>query len=254
MKKSHVVLLSAVLVGFSTFAQEVALESKDFSTEAKEHPVTPVMVSIADPLQLPAQQVDDVTWNVSAFRWNLFYANCHEMTGFDLGLVARTGDKMTGFALETVNWVNTDLKGAQIGFLGNVVLNDAVGFQLGGLGNYVHGSFKGCQIAPFNFNGTFDGFQLGAFNWNKGVSTAFELGLANINVSELHGWSWGAVNYTERLYGLQLGVVNVVGDMGHGVQIGVFNGAARFQGVQIGVLNIIPAAPVPVLPFVNGNF
>ena len=42
--------------------------------------------------------------------------------------------------------------------------------------------------------------------------------------------------------------------MGHGVQIGVFNGAARFQGVQIGVLNIIPAAPVPVLPFVNGNF
>ena len=155
MKKSHVVLLSAVLVGFSTFAQEVALGSKDFSTEAKEHPVSPVMVSIADPLQLPAQQVDDVTWNVSAFRWNLFYANCHEMTGFDLGLVARTGDKMTGFALETVNWVNTDLKGAQIGFLGNVVLNDAVGFQLGGLGNYVHGSFKGCQIAPFNFNGTF---------------------------------------------------------------------------------------------------
>ena len=65
MKKSHVVLLSAVLVGFSTFAQEVALESKDFSTEAKEHPVTPVMVSIADPLQLPAPSLQAAQFHLS---------------------------------------------------------------------------------------------------------------------------------------------------------------------------------------------
>ena len=254
MKKSRLVLLSAALVGFSAFAQEVPVDSKDFSTEAKEHPVTPVMLSIADPLQYPTREIEDVSWSVKGFRWNLFYGNCHEMKGADIGFVAHTGDKMTGFALQTVDWVETDFKGAQIGFLGNVVLNDGVGFQLAGLGNYVHGAAKGCQIAPFNVNGAFDGFQLGAFNWNKGISTAFEIGVANINVSELHGWSWGAINYTERLYGLQLGLVNVVGEVGRGVQIGVFNGAAKFQGVQIGVLNIIPTAPVPVLPIINGNF
>lgn len=252
MKKSSLVLLSAVLVGLTATAKDLYTSNKDLYS-AKEHPVTGVMVSIADPIQFPRDN-DDVSWSVKGFRWNLFYGNCFEMVGFDLGLVARSCDKMKGCAIETVSWVESDFKGAEIGFLGNAVLNDATGFQLAGLGNYVHGAFTGCQIAPFNFNGTFDGFQLGAFNWDKGVCTALEIGAVNVNVSELHGWSVGAINYAERLYGVQIGAVNVVGDQGRGVQIGIFNGAAKFQGVQIGVLNVIANAQIPILPIVNGNF
>ncbi len=263
MKKSSLVLMLTIFASLMATAKDLdGAKAKDLYG-TKEHPTTPVMISIASPIQLPMVGGDDLSYSVVNrskychwlnLRWNLFYADCHEMVGIDLGMVARSVDKMSGFALESVSWVENNFTGAEIALMSNVVLGDALGFQLAGVGNYVNGAMKGAQIGLFNHNGTFEGFQTGLLNWDKGVCTAFEIGVGNVNTSELHGWSFGLVNYTERLYGLHLGLFNVVSDMGRGVQIGLLNGASKFQGVQIGLLNVIADSSLPVLPIVNGNF
>lgn len=246
MKKSSLVLVSVLLAGAAS-ARE-AVYSKDlYSPET--HPETPVVVSLADPVQLP-----QANYNVSGVRWDIFYGCNFTVKGFDFGLVGRVNDSFTGCSLTAANWVEGDVVGAQIGAVANVSRGNTTGFQTAAIVNYDHGVFTGCQLGLVNYDGTFNGVQLGGLNWDKGACYGLQLGAGNIAVSEFHGWSVGLVNYTERMSGLQFGVINVAGETGSGVQIGCFNGAPKFSGVQIGLLNVIGNAAIPVLPIVNGNF
>ncbi|MGN0854370.1 MAG: LA_2272 family surface repeat-containing protein [Kiritimatiellia bacterium] len=246
MNKSSLVLASVLLIG-SASAKEVVYGRDLYSPET--HPVTPVVISLADPVQLPRSN-----YNVTGFRWDIFYGNNFTVTGFDFGLVGHVDGSFTGLALTAASWVEGDATGAELGLLDNVVRGNAVGFQGAGLVNYNHGSLAGFQFALVNIDGTFNGVQFGGLNWDKGVCYGLQLGFANVAVSEFHGWSVGPMNYAERMAGLQFGLVNVVGEMGRGLQIGLFNGAPKYSGIQIGLLNVIGNAAVPVLPVVNGNF
>ena len=240
MKKLSLVLFS-VSIAFAATARDL------YSPE--EHPVTPVQIAFADPLEIP-----QANWNVYGLRYNIFFAQSFKVIGLDLGLVGRCRDTFIGAAFETANWVEGDAVGAQFGAAGNVVAGNATGFQLAGVVNYNRGLFTGMQIAPINNDGTFLGLQLGAVNWDKSICIGCQIGAVNADLNEFHGVSLGAVNWTGRLQGCQIGAVNVVSEFGNGCQIGIFNAAPKFQGLQIGLLNVIGSGELPILPFVNGSF
>lgn len=246
MKKSSLVLASVLFIG-SASAKEVVYGKDLYSAET--HPETPVVISLADPVQFPQSN-----YNVKGFRWDIFYGNNFSVTGFDFGLVGHVNDSFTGLALTAANWVEDDVTGAELGLICNVVRGNAVGYQGAGIVNYNHGIFTGFQTGLVNLDGAFNGVQFGGLNWDKGLCYGLQLGCVNVAVSEFHGWSVGFLNYAERATGLQLGLVNVVGETGHGIQLGIFNGAPKFSGLQIGLLNVIGNAALPVLPIVNGNF
>lgn len=241
MKKSSLVVLSLAIAG--------AASARDLYS-SEDHPVTFVELGIATPIQLPLSN-----WSVNGLRWNLIYGESFDLYGLDLGLVGYNLGKMVGLQLmAAADWVDSDMEGVQFGGIANVVCGNAAGLQLGGVVNYTRGDFAGAQIAPVNFNGTFYGFQAGVFNYDKGISWGLQLGLANADVNEFHGWAVGAVNYAERMHGLQLGVINLAAESGRGVQIGVFNGAASYNGIQIGLLNVIANGELPIMTILNARF
>ena len=246
MKKTSMVLVSMLLAG--AVSAEEAVYGRDLYS-AETHPMTPVVISLADPIQFPQDN-----YNVVGLRWDIFYGNNFTVTGLDFGLVGRVNDSFTGLALDAASWVEGDAVGAQLSGLANIVKGNATGLQIGSVVNYNHGVFTGAQAGLVNYDGTLAGLQLGGLNWDKGICYGLQVGAGNVSVNEVRGWSLGVMNYTERLTGLQLGVFNIAGEIGSGLQIGCFNGAPKFSGLQIGILNVIGNAAVPVLPFVNGNF
>jgi len=241
MKKSSLVVLSLAIAG--------AASARDLYSP-EEHPVTPLELGIATPVQLPP-----ANWDVYGLRWNLIYGESHNVYGLDLGLVGCNQLKMVGLQLmAAVDWVEGDMAAVQFGGIANAVFGNASGVQLGGIVNYTRGEFAGVQFAPINYDGTFYGFQAGLFNYVKGISWGLQLGFANSAVNEFHGWSVGAVNFAARMHGLQLGLINLADESGRGVQIGIFNGAANYNGIQIGLLNVIDNGELPIMPVLNARF
>lgn len=243
MKKIGYAVLSAALVTCAAVAKD-----KDL-TNTEAHSTTPLQIGIADPIQYPRSNCI-----VEGLRLNMFYGASFAVYGVDLGLVGVCRDKMTGAALQAANWVDNDFCGAQAGLLFNVVNGDTTGVQFGLLLNNDRGSVWGVQAASLNVAGSLFGVQGGFINWDKSLSQGFQLGLVNIDLNEFDGCSASLVNYADSFTGLQLGLLNVVSKDGSGVQFGLLNAADTFSGVQLGLLNLIGNAPVPVLPFINGNF
>lgn len=221
-----------------------------YSAHEDDHPVSPIAVAIASPLQLPF-----ANYNVYGLRLNAIYAESFETIGADIGLVGYNRDKFTGVQGQgAVAWVDGNMTGAQLSGIANVVCGNATGVQFGSIVNYTRGDFAGAQLAAINYNGTFYGFQLGAFNYDQGVCWGLQVGLANSNINEYRGWSIGAVNFTERCNGFQLGMINILAASGRGVQLGIFNAASQYSGIQIGLLNIIENGALPIMPFLNAQF
>ncbi len=207
-------------------------------------------VSLATPVQLPSAD-----WTVKGLRLNLIYGESFGMYGLDLGLVGYTRDSGAGLSVYPgVNWTENDYTGLQLAGLSNVTCGNGAGLSLSGIVNYTRGRYTGGQIALINYDGEFLGAQIGGFNYDKGVCWGFQLGLANAAVNEYHGWSFGLVNYAERLYGFQFGGVNIAAENGRGIQLGLFNCAENFIGMQIGLLNIIGNGDLPIMPILNARF
>ena len=222
--------------------------AKEFYGEV-DHPITPITISFADPIQLPFNN-----WKTYGLRFNLFVGNSFSVRGLDCGLVGMTASDFRGAAFSMANWVEGDMYGVQLAAIGNVVNGYTRGVQMSAIINYNQSAFTGAQMSLINFNSAFMGLQFGLLDWNKGVCYGLEFGGVNVNDSELHGWAIGAINYSARLYGTQIGVVNVVPEKGRGLQLGLFNAATEFQGVQVGLLNIIGDGAVPIFPVINANF
>ena len=240
-------LTLAVLVSIASVAASARSVSLSYEDD---HPIFPVGIALAAPLQVPFSN-----YNIYGLRLNALYTESFETIGLDAGLVGYNRDKVIGLQAQgAVAWVDGNMTGLQMGGIANVVCGNAVGLQLGSILNYTRGDFAGMQISAINHNGTFYGFQVGGFNYDKGVCWGLQVGVANSDINEYRGWSVGAVNYAERLNGFQLGGVNILAGSGRGVQLGVFNAAAKFSGIQIGVLNIIENGELPIMPVLNAQF
>lgn len=102
------------------------------------------------------------------------------VTGFDIGLWART-QFFEGFAFNILrNDVKDQLTGVQVGLYNSAAQADALGLQVG-LWNEV-GTMNGLQVGVVNSAGALSGFQA------------------------------GLINRAEELYGFQIGVINVIRD------------------------------------------
>ena len=213
------------------------------------HPVTPLAISLASPLQLPGPD-----WRVWGLRFDGFYGRSKELYGLDAGIVARTDGDFWGIGVSGFNSVNDNMSGIHAGVVANVVHGDVAGVQLGGVLNRDLGAVAGVQGALINYDGVLYGVQFGLLDWNNGISYGWQTAVANVNVNEFTGASFGLVNMTNRMGGFQLGLVNLVDEEGSGLQVGLFNGAVKFEGVQIGLLNVIQTSELPIMALVNANF
>ncbi|MGE4488564.1 MAG: hypothetical protein AB7E95_03345 [Kiritimatiellales bacterium] len=141
--------LLAVLIGAGLIfsAQHV------FSEDAA---MTPLMVSLLTPAQVPAPE-----WDVKGLRINLFYGRCNDLYGADLGLVNHTAGQSTGLDIGLVNYVEGKL----------------IGFQAGGVnvGNRV----KALQIGVYNKADDISGLQIGLINHTR-MMRGVQIGLINV--------------------------------------------------------------------------
>lgn len=173
----------AAVAAFSihSYAQDVA-DNVDFSDEnplavqtdasRKNVAAWPAFFAIGDLPETP-----DLVGLRITIPWS---TKQESVTGFDVGLWART-QFFEGFAFNVFrNDVKDELTGVQIGLYNSAAQADALGLQVG-LWNEV-GTMNGLQVGIVNTVGAMGGFQV------------------------------GIINRAEELYGFQVGVVNVIRD------------------------------------------
>jgi len=192
---------------------------------------TPVMVSLATPVQAPTSD-----FGVTGLRLSLVYGRCARFTGLDLGLANSTDGVFTGLGIGGVNIAGGRLWGAQAGLV-NWNANDATEWPRRSIG---------AQVGLLNCADSLCGYQEG---------------LVNISCGSFVGLESGAFNCANDVQGAQVGVyfifgVNVASGTLTGAQVGLVNYAESVEGgLQIGLVNIIARNGwMPVLPFVNGSF
>lgn len=124
---------------------------------------------------------------------------------------------------------NYGVKGLRLSIVG--VHREVRGLDLGLLGNVTDVTFTGVAIS-------------GLFNYNRGNSTVTGLqvaGLANLNSGP------------SEVYGVQIAAYNNVGTV-HGLQLGLLNIANELHGIQIGLFNINRKGPFHGSPIINAAF
>lgn len=155
----------------------------------------------------------------------------------------RTGyeTNLSGFQISGVlNYVGTNVFGAQLTLGVNNVSNYLMGVQVSGLFNYVAGFTLGTQVSI-----------IGNYSKKSMSGVQFSL-LINATQGSYSGIQIGAYNKVGIIYptkgptaskntALQIGVINLSGDMG-GWQIGILNIGDRVAGTQIGIINIFKNA------------
>ena len=157
-----------------------------------------------------------------------------------------------GVQLSGFSWTSADMRGIQLGALGNVVRGDGVGAQIS-LANAVGGDFIGLQAGCVNAAGAFAGVQFGVANWDRLASGGVQLAVYNMDLVKFSGFSLGLVNVAEDFVGAQFGVINCA-TSANGVQLGLVNVAENMSGVQIGAANLIATSPLPVMVIANMSF
>lgn len=144
----------------------------DISAPRKHIAVWPAFFAISE---IPA------TPDLIGFRLSFPFSTKQEsVTGFDIGLWARTR-VFEGIAVNVLrNDVKDELTGFQIGFYNSAVQADSLGLQAG----------------LWNEAGTLWGVQAGLVN----------------SVGAMEGIQVGLINRAEELYGFQVGVINIIRD------------------------------------------
>lgn len=160
---------------------------------------------------MPKVETPDESWDVVFLRFNLFVGSHRCVYGLDLG------------------------------FLGNMAMQEMGGLGIAGLFNDIGSSSGALDVAGIvnHADLDFSGLQLAAgFNWTEGAFTGLGIALAN-KAGGLGGVQIGAVNFAEK---------------GSGLQIGVVNFSEQLEGFQIGAININCDSSVPVFPILNFAF
>jgi hypothetical protein len=134
--------------------------------------ITPVMVSVFDPVELPFADSD-----VAGIRVDILYGKCRNLYGLDLGFVNYTTGNEIAFSSGVVN----------------VAGNDYTGFSTG-VANVVGKDFTGLQIGVANYATRAQGFQIGLYN----------------GADDICGMQIGVINVTRLMRGCQLGLINVI--------------------------------------------
>lgn len=134
--------------------------------------VSPVMINFFNPIQFPSQD-----WDIAGLGLGLFYSECCNFDGLNLGLVGIVNGHANGWLFDFVN----------------VAYGDGVGLHTG-LVNYMAGDFKGLQIGIANQIGSGDALQIGFYN----------------GAYDMQGLQIGVINSAYMLQGMQIGLVNVI--------------------------------------------
>jgi len=141
----------------------------------EERPWTPVMLSLATPLQAPSAE-----YEVKGVKLDILYGACSGVDGLSIGLVSRA-------------------KGA------------ADGLQAAALVALVSGDGMGLQIAPVAcVTGRYAGVQIGIANFAR-QAKCLQAGVYN-GAEHIEGCQLGLINTAQTMYGVQLGLVNVIRD------------------------------------------
>ncbi|NLL83519.1 MAG: hypothetical protein GX230_04675 [Lentisphaerae bacterium] len=141
--------------------------------------MSPAMLALATPLQLPS-----ANWDVAGLRINIFYGECVNFYGLDISaLVGRSRGEAAGL---------------QIAAIANIVNGNCTALQIGTV-NVVEGDFAGMQIGVANYAASLPGSE--AQTWQIGV---FNGG------GTVKGFQFGLINYTEAMVGVQLGLINII--------------------------------------------
>ena len=122
MRKVLIALVVMVCGSVSMMAQDAAASTR--SMESFSRRVTPLMISVVEPVQIP-----QYTWDVTGLRINLIYGSCHTMTGLDIGLI-NSCQRLRGLQIGLINTVDL-MKGLQVGVVNHA--NRAVGVQIGAI-------------------------------------------------------------------------------------------------------------------------
>lgn len=195
-----------------TYVEQPAASGRAVVTRTLSPP--PVPAAGVSPLGLalvPAVQIPSEDWSVAGLRIDLLVGRNRDVRGLDVGLLG--------------NEVEVDLEGIQLAGLFNRIGRSDGAWQSAGILNRCEGDFYGLQTA-------------GILNWTDGAVEGVQIAL---------------VNRATELSGLQVGLYNAV-DRGSGVQIGIVNAARVLDGLQIGLVNVIRDSSVPFFPVVNFAF
>jgi len=142
MRRLMAVLALALLAGIQTVSAEDA-------------PMTPVMISLLTPAQVPSAE-----WDVKGLRINLLYGRCQNLYGLDAGLVNHTVSQEVGLAAGLVNITQGKFSGLQAGAVN-------VGTRVSALQVGVYNEaddMSGIQIGVINHTRMMRGIQIGVIN------------------------------------------------------------------------------------------
>ena len=123
---------------------------------AEQPPVTPAMLSLFTPAQVPSPD-----WEVQGLRVNLLYGECVNLYGLDLGVVNRLEGEMICLQAGLVNLSGKQFTGLQLGL---VNYSDRV---------------KALQVGLYNGGDDISGLQIGLIN-NVRIMRGCQLGLINV--------------------------------------------------------------------------
>jgi hypothetical protein len=170
---------------------------------------TPFQIALVYPVQLSRPDS-----SVTGLRVNLVYGRNKDLSGVDLGFTNHITGQFRGVQFGITNLVENSFAGIQEGVLFNDVEGDFAGIQGGALGGSVKGTFRGVQGGFLNVttSGDFHGWQTSAFSSvcdtdMRGLQTSLFL---NVVKGECKGMQFGAVNFCDRLKGVQIGLINIV--------------------------------------------
>jgi hypothetical protein len=120
-------------------------------------PMTPVMLSLYNPAQVPAENYD-----VKGLRIDLLYGKCHNLYGLDAGLVNYATGKVLGLeAAFLVNYAETGFTGLQVGTVN------------------IGGRVKALQIGAYNGADDMTGMQIGFINHAR-IMSGVQIGFINV--------------------------------------------------------------------------
>jgi len=160
--------------------------------------VSPVSVSVVPPVQFPPSD-----YNIAGARISALYGNHRDVRGIDIGVLGNiTQQTFTGLAVSglfNLTKGQTTILGAQIAGITNInrQKTNVFGLQLAGALNYqdAESSVTGLQAAVLG---------------NVAPHTTvygFQVGLYN-RAKSVYGFQIGLVNDTVNLHGIQIGLVN----------------------------------------------
>jgi hypothetical protein len=135
----------------------LALTAGMQTVSAEDTPMTPVMFSLFNPAQVPAENYD-----VNGLRIDVLYGKCRNLTGLDAGvLVNHATGKVIGLeACFVVNYVEKSFTGLQVGTVN--VAKEIHALQVGVYNEADDAT--GIQIGVINHARIMRGIQIGVIN------------------------------------------------------------------------------------------